>query len=135
MISKPRRRIGLGMSLGDTRLLPRWGPAYRQHEPDLGSRTERAKACPDTAAGRLAGGAGPRQSRESSYLSDDPTSWAGATRPRWSRPGVKFQRQACSDIWYRPRLCRDPGRRREGELQAAETVRSGVPMRGRWRTR
>src|SRR6266511_3605560 len=52
--------------------------------------------------------AGPRQSRESSYLSDDPTSWAGATRPRWSRPGVKFQRQACSDIWYRPRLCRDP---------------------------
>src|SRR6266511_1343245 len=46
MISKPRRRIGLGMSLGDTRLLPRWGPAYRQHEPDLGSRTERAKACP-----------------------------------------------------------------------------------------
>src|SRR6266508_395349 len=56
MISKPRRRIGLEMSLGDTRLLPRWGPAYRQHEPDLGSRTERAKACPDTAAGRLAGG-------------------------------------------------------------------------------
>src|SRR6266545_4764843 len=24
MISKPRRRTGLGMSLGDTRLLPRW---------------------------------------------------------------------------------------------------------------
>ncbi len=55
-------------------------------------------------------GPGPRQS-ESSYLSDDPTSWAGATRPRWSRPGVKFQRQACSDIWYRPRLCRDPDHR------------------------
>ncbi len=55
-------------------------------------------------------GPGPRQSRESSYLSDDPTSWAGATRPRWSRPGVKFQRQACSDIWYRPR-CRDPDHR------------------------
>jgi hypothetical protein len=34
------------MSLGDTRLLPRWGPAYRQHEPDLGSRTERVKANP-----------------------------------------------------------------------------------------
>jgi hypothetical protein len=39
------------MSLGDTRLLPRWGPAYRQHDLDLGSRLERAKARPETAAG------------------------------------------------------------------------------------
>jgi len=68
------------MSLGDTRLLPRWGPAYRQHDSDPGSRSERTKACPDTA-------------------------------------------------------CRPAGRWREGELQAAESVRSWVPMRGRWRTR
>jgi hypothetical protein len=37
------------MSLGDIRLLPRWCPAYRQHEPGPGSRTERVKAYPDTA--------------------------------------------------------------------------------------
>ena len=36
------------MNLGDIRLLPRWCPAYRQHEPGPGSRTERVKACPDT---------------------------------------------------------------------------------------
>jgi hypothetical protein len=36
------------MSLGDIRLPPRWCPAYRQHEPGPGSRTERVKACPDT---------------------------------------------------------------------------------------
>jgi hypothetical protein len=46
MIPKPRPLVCLGMSLGDTRLLPRWGPAYRQHEPGLGSRTERVKAEP-----------------------------------------------------------------------------------------
>jgi len=45
---KPRLSGGLGMSLGDTRLLPRWGPAHRQHEPGPGSRTERAKARPET---------------------------------------------------------------------------------------
>src|SRR6266545_2550576 len=39
------------MSLGDTRLLPRWGPAYRQHDLDLGSRSERAKARLEAAAG------------------------------------------------------------------------------------
>src|SRR5262245_11825236 len=39
------------MSLGDTRVLPRWGPAYRQHDLDLGSRLERAKARPEPAAG------------------------------------------------------------------------------------
>ena len=39
------------MSLGDTRVLPRWGPAYRQHDLDLGSRLERAKARLETAAG------------------------------------------------------------------------------------
>lgn len=34
------------MSLGDIRLLPRWCPAYRQHEPGPGSRMERVKAEP-----------------------------------------------------------------------------------------
>src|ERR1700735_4233228 len=50
MRSKPGSQDNLGTSLGDTRLLPRWSPAYRQHEPGSGSRTERVKACPDTAA-------------------------------------------------------------------------------------
>ncbi len=49
--TRPRQPFSLGMSLGDTRLLPRWGPAYRQHDPGLGSCSERAKACPDTASG------------------------------------------------------------------------------------
>jgi hypothetical protein len=49
--SKPGSLLRSGMSLGDTRLLPRRRPAYRQHEPDLGSSMERVKACPDTAAG------------------------------------------------------------------------------------
>src|SRR6266540_7109206 len=53
--------------------------------------------------------AGSRQSRDSSRLSDDPTSWSGTTRLRWSRPGARFKRQAWSDIWCRPRLCRGPG--------------------------
>ena len=48
MTSKPRPEVSLGMSLGDIRLPPRWCPAYRQHEPGPGSRTERVKACPDT---------------------------------------------------------------------------------------
>jgi hypothetical protein len=43
------------MSLGDTRLPPRWGPAYRQHDPGSGSRSERTKACPDTVR-RATGG-------------------------------------------------------------------------------
>src|SRR4051812_39394305 len=46
--SEPRPEVSLGMNLGDIRLLPRWCPAYRQHEPGPGSRTERVKACPDT---------------------------------------------------------------------------------------
>src|SRR6266540_2642810 len=54
--------------------------------------------------------AGSRQSRDSSRLSDDPTSWSGTTRLRWSRPGARFKRQAWSDIWCRPRLCRGPDR-------------------------
>jgi hypothetical protein len=49
--SKPRQPFSLGMSLGDTRVLPRWGPAYRQHDLDLGSRSERAKARLEAAAG------------------------------------------------------------------------------------
>jgi hypothetical protein len=49
LTSKPRPEVSLGMSLGDIRLLPRWCPVYRQHEPGPGSRMERVKACPDTA--------------------------------------------------------------------------------------
>jgi hypothetical protein len=74
MASEPGLHHGPGMSLGDTRLLPRRCPAYRQHEPSPGFRTEHVKARPDTAAGS--------------------------------------------------------GRRREGGLQAAKTVRSRVPSRG-----
>jgi hypothetical protein len=43
MAPKPRSARYLGISLGDTRLLPRWCPAYRQHEPGQGSRMERTK--------------------------------------------------------------------------------------------
>ena len=39
-----------GMSLEDTRLLSRWCPAHRQHDPGPGFRMEHVKACPDTAA-------------------------------------------------------------------------------------
>jgi hypothetical protein len=44
MTSKPRPGLCLGMNLGDSRLLPRWCPAYRQHEPGPGSRMEHVKA-------------------------------------------------------------------------------------------
>jgi hypothetical protein len=50
MTSKPRPEPCLGMSLGDSRLLPRWCPAYRQHEPGPGSRMERMKARPIPSA-------------------------------------------------------------------------------------
>lgn len=53
--SKPRPEVSLGMSLGDIRLLPRWCPAYRQHEPGPGSHMERVKADPDTVR-RVTGG-------------------------------------------------------------------------------
>ncbi|GGM26409.1 hypothetical protein GCM10011608_08910 [Micromonospora sonchi] len=55
MTSKPRPEVSLGKSLGDIRLLPRWCPAYRQHEPGPGSRMERVKADPDTVR-RVTGG-------------------------------------------------------------------------------
>jgi hypothetical protein len=44
--SKPGPAPRPGMNLGVTRLLPRWCPAYRQHEPGRGSRTERVKVSP-----------------------------------------------------------------------------------------
>src|SRR5512140_3798748 len=43
-MSKPGPRPCSGTSLGITRVLPRRHPAYRQHEPDQGSSTERVKA-------------------------------------------------------------------------------------------
>jgi hypothetical protein len=33
--SEPGRRLCPGISLGDIRLLPRWCPAYRQHESGI----------------------------------------------------------------------------------------------------
>src|SRR6266446_8357874 len=42
--SKPGSAPHSGINLGDIRLLPRWCPAYRQHEPGPGSRTEHVKA-------------------------------------------------------------------------------------------
>ena len=48
--SKPGSHLCPGISLGETRLLPRRHPAYRQHDPDRGASMERVKASPDTAA-------------------------------------------------------------------------------------
>jgi hypothetical protein len=42
--SKPGPSPCPGMNLGDSRLLPRWCPAYRQHEPGRGSHVEHVKA-------------------------------------------------------------------------------------------
>ena len=42
--SKPGPAPRSGKNLGDIRLLPRWCPAYRQHEPGPGSRVEHVKA-------------------------------------------------------------------------------------------
>ena len=44
--SEPGPPVCPGKSLGDTRLLPRRRPAYRQHEPGPGSRMERVKVTP-----------------------------------------------------------------------------------------
>jgi hypothetical protein len=44
--SEPGPLVCPGKSLGDTRLLPRRRPAYRQHEPGPGSRMERVKVTP-----------------------------------------------------------------------------------------
>src|SRR5674536_402662 len=46
--SEPEAGLYSGRNLGDSRLLPRWCPAYRQHEPGPGSRLEHVKARPDT---------------------------------------------------------------------------------------
>jgi hypothetical protein len=73
MTSKPGFGLCSGMSLGATRLLPRWCPACRQHESGPGSRREHVKVRLDTDTELVV---------------------------------------------------------REGELQAAESVRSRVPLRG-----
>src|SRR5660398_92871 len=49
MTSRPESAPCSGKNLGDIRLLPRWCPAYRQHEPSPGSRVEHVKARPETA--------------------------------------------------------------------------------------
>lgn len=53
MTSKLESGLCSGMSLGVTRLLPRWCPAYRQHESGPGSRMEHVKARADTVAKKL----------------------------------------------------------------------------------
>lgn len=53
MTSKPGSGLCSGMSLGVTRLLPRWCPACRQHESGPGSRMEHVKARPDTVTRQL----------------------------------------------------------------------------------
>src|SRR5258708_26244393 len=53
MTSKPGSGLCSGRSLGATRLLSRWCPAYRQHESGPGSRMEHVKARVDTVAGKL----------------------------------------------------------------------------------
>ena len=72
LTSKPRPEVSLGRSLGDIRLLPRWCPAYRQHEPGPGSRMERVKADPDTdvpAVGRERENSKRRNPRGAEYRS------------------------------------------------------------------
>jgi len=61
--SEPEAGLYSGMNLGDSRLLPRWCPAYRQHEPGPGSRLEHVKARPDTGCPypRVTSGAGTRE--------------------------------------------------------------------------
>ena len=51
--SKPGPAPRPGRNLGVTRLLPRWCPAYRQHESGPGSRTEHVKARLDTVTEQL----------------------------------------------------------------------------------
>ena len=53
MTSKPGSGLCSGMSLGVTRLLPRWCPACRQHESGPGSRMEHVKAHLDTDTERV----------------------------------------------------------------------------------
>jgi hypothetical protein len=55
LTSKPGLALHPGMGLGDTRLLPRRCPAYRQHEPDSGSRMERVKVSPRYCCREISG--------------------------------------------------------------------------------
>src|SRR4026209_392632 len=53
MTSKPGSGLCSGRSLGVTRLLPRWCPAYRQHESGPRSRPEDANARLDAVTEQL----------------------------------------------------------------------------------
>ena len=68
--SKPELLAYSGKNLGDSRLLPRWCPAYRQHEPDPGSRLEHVKARPDTEGSA-------------------PSKWGGHARGRTPGGGIR----------------------------------------------
>jgi hypothetical protein len=103
--SKPRPLVCLGISLGDTRLLPRRRSAYRQHEPDLGSRTERVKAGPDTVVGRPAArGRAPsgRIREEQSTVAGHAGGLARSSREASAyRSGSGAKGRGCSGLWMR----------------------------------
>jgi hypothetical protein len=103
--SKPGSLLRPGMSLGDTRLLPRRRPAYRQHEPDQGSSMERVKACPDTVAGRPAA----RGRAPSGRIREEQSTVAGCAgglaRSSWEAPAYRSgggaKGRGCSGSWMR----------------------------------
>jgi hypothetical protein len=103
--SKPGSLLCPGMSLGVTRLLPRRRPAYRQHDPDLGSSMERVKACPETAAGRPAAtGRAPsgRIREEQSTVAGCAGGLARSSREASAyRSGGGAKGRGCSGWWMR----------------------------------
>jgi len=101
--SKPVLVPCSGKNLGDIRLLPRWCPAYRQHEPGPGSRVEHVKAepilppgCPEARGRTPSGGIREEQSTDAGTLADSPV--VAVIRLRiavgwgakgWGRPGER----------------------------------------------
>src|SRR5664280_1195189 len=83
--SEPEAGLYSGMNLGDSRLLPRWCPAYRQHEPGPGSRLEHVKARPDTGVSVPKGNEWGGHARGSDE-----------THLKCSRSGARASRENCS---------------------------------------
>lgn len=104
--SKPRPPVCLGISLGETRLLPRRRPAYRQHEPDPGSRVERVKARQETASGTM----GVRGRAPSGRIREEQSTVAGraggparsSCEPSAYRSGSGAKGRGRSGEWARP---------------------------------
>lgn len=112
MASKPGLHFGPGISLGDTRLLPRRRPAYRQHEPDQGSSMERAKARPDTVAGRPAARGSTPSGRNREELSTVAGRAGGLARSSHEasayRSGGGAKGRGCSGRWTRSTAWEEP---------------------------